>query len=43
MSYVFQGRIAGNTVRTTIGDARTWDIDGARQKARELQKLIGEG
>ncbi|MUV19834.1 tyrosine-type recombinase/integrase [Burkholderia thailandensis] len=43
VSYVFQGRIAGNTVRTTIGDARTWDIDGARQKARELQKLIDEG
>ncbi len=43
VSYIFQGRIAGSTVRTTIGDARAWDIDGARQKARELQKLIDEG
>lgn len=43
VSYIFQGRIAGGTVRTTIGDTRTWDIDGARQKARELQKLIDDG
>lgn len=43
VSFIFQGRIAGNTVRTTIGDVRAWDIDGARQKARELKKLIDEG
>lgn len=43
VSYIFQGRIAGNTIRTTIGDARAWDIDSARQKARDLQKLIDDG
>jgi len=43
VSYIFQGRIAGSTVRTTIGDTRTWDIDGARQRACELQKLIDDG
>lgn len=43
VSYVFQSRLAGCTIRTTIGDIRVWDIDGARQKARELQLLIDEG
>ncbi|WP_186078614.1 tyrosine-type recombinase/integrase [Burkholderia gladioli] len=43
VSFIFQGRIAGNTIRTTIGDVRAWDIDGARQKARDLQQLIDSG
>ncbi|MFP6558114.1 integrase arm-type DNA-binding domain-containing protein [Paraburkholderia sp. B3] len=43
VSYIFQGRIAGRTIRTTIGDTRVWDIDRARHKARELQQLIDDG
>lgn len=50
-AYIFQARLNGKTIRTTIGDPRTWPIDapkdghgrGARQEANRLQHLINEG
>lgn len=42
-AYIFQGRIHGQTVRLTIGDPRSWDIDKAQEEARRLQRLIDEG
>jgi len=49
-AYIFQGRLAGKTVRVKIGDVRSWAIDstdpekpGARQEARRLQTLIDQG
>ncbi|HMV58735.1 MAG TPA: integrase family protein [Nitrospira sp.] len=49
-SYIFQGKLNGKTIRTTIGDVRSWDIEtgdtrrpGAREEARRLQTLIDTG
>lgn len=49
-SYVFQGKLAGKSLRITIGDVRSWDIEtgshdrpGAREEARRLQTLIDQG
>jgi integrase len=49
-SFVFQGKIAGQDLRITIGDVRIWLLDnpdptkpGARQEARRLQALIDKG
>lgn len=49
-SYVFQGKLAGKSLRITIGDVRTLDIEtgdhsrpGAREEARRLQSLIDRG
>lgn len=42
-AYIFQGRHAGKTVRTTIGSPEAWTIEQARAKARELQRQIDEG
>ena len=49
-SYIFQGKLTGKTIRTTIGDVRSWDIEtndharpGAREEARRLQTLIDKG
>ncbi len=49
-SYIFQGKLSGKTIRTTIGDVRSWDIEsgdpqrpGAREEARRLQTLIDKG
>lgn len=49
-SYVFQAKLNGATVRLTIGDASSWDIEtgshdrpGAREEARRLQTLIDRG
>lgn len=42
--FIFQSKLAdGSTVRTTIGDVRTWGIDEARKEARRLQILIDQG
>ena len=50
LSYIFQGKLDGKSIRVTIGDVRTWVIDsagtdapGARQEARRLQSLIDQG
>jgi integrase len=49
-SFIFQGKLSGNTIRCTIGDVNTWKIDnkdrddpGARQEACRLQTLIDKG
>lgn len=43
-SFIFQAKIAdGSTMRSTIGDVRTWGIDDARREARRLQMLIDQG
>jgi len=48
--FIFQGRLAGKTIRVKIGDCRSWAIDstdpalpGARQEARRLQGLFDKG
>lgn len=42
-AYIFQGLYKGGTVRVTIGAPGAWSIPDARQKARELQRLIDQG
>lgn len=49
-SYIFQGKLNGSTVRVTIGDVRSWQIEssnpqhpGAREEGRRLQGLIDRG
>jgi len=49
-SYVFQGKLSGTSLRVTIGDVKSWDIEtgsherpGARERARQLQTLIDQG
>jgi integrase len=49
-AFIFQGKLRGQTIRITIGDVRTWDIEsnnperpGAREEARRLQSLIDQG
>lgn len=42
-SYIFQGKIHGQTVRLTIGDPRSWTISKAQEEARRLQTLIDAG
>jgi len=49
-SYIFQAKLSGATVRITIGDVSSWDIEtgshdrpGAREEARSLQTLIDRG
>ncbi len=49
-SYVFQGKLNSASIRVTIGDVKSWDIEtgdhdrpGAREQARKLQTLIDQG
>ena len=42
-SYIFESRLFGNTVRLTIGDARTWELGKARAEASRLKALIDSG
>lgn len=42
-SYIFQGKLAGNVIRMTIGDPRDWSLDDARKEARRLKTLVDEG
>ncbi|WP_227458862.1 tyrosine-type recombinase/integrase [Cupriavidus pauculus] len=42
-SYIFQGKVHGQTVRLTIGDPRSWTISKAQEEARSLQTLIDAG
>lgn len=48
-AYIFQGKLASQTIRITIGDVKTWAIEagdtdqpGAREAARSLQALIDQ-
>lgn len=42
-SYIFQGKLHGITIRSTIGDTRSWSISAAQEEARRLQTLIDKG
>lgn len=42
-AYIFQGRVHGASVRLTIGDPQSWNIDAAQEEARRLQTLIDSG
>lgn len=42
-SYIFQAKLNGSTLRTTIGDPRSWTISQAQEEARRLQVLIDNG
>lgn len=43
-AYIFQSTLpSGQDVRLTIGDARAWSIEDAREEARTLQKMIDQG
>jgi integrase len=49
-TYVFESKLAGQTIRTTIGDVNLWPISskdpdhpGAREEARRLSALVDQG
>ena len=42
-SYVFETRLHGHTVRTTIGDIKTWAIKKAQAEATRLKTLTDQG
>jgi integrase len=42
-SYVFQARLHGRALRTTIGDIRSWPLGEARREARRLMTLVDRG
>lgn len=41
--YIFESRVNGRTMRTTIGDVSGWTIPEAQAEARRLQVLIDQG
>lgn len=41
-AFIFQGKLNGATIRTTIGNPRTWDLSKAQAEARRL-KVITDG
>lgn len=43
-AFIFQSKLKdGTTLRCTIGDVRSWDVDAAREEARKLQRLVDQG
>jgi integrase len=42
-SFILQTKLAGKSIRVTIGNTAHWDIDKARERARELLQLIDKG
>lgn len=42
-SYIFESRLDGKTIRTTIGDTRTWSIGKAQAEATSLKTLTDKG
>lgn len=42
-SYIFESRLHGKTVRTTIGDVRTWTIAMAQVEATRLKVMCDQG
>ena len=42
-AFVFQGTLDGRSIRITIGSCGTWTIAQARERARELQRMIDRG
>jgi hypothetical protein len=43
MSYVFQSKVKGKSMRITIGDVSVWSIAAAQAEARRLQTVIDNG
>ena len=41
-SYIFEARLNGKTIRTTIGDQRTWAIGKAQEQATRLKSQIDQ-
>lgn len=42
-SYIFETKLHGRTLRTTIGDARTWSVKEAQDEATSLKALTDKG
>lgn len=42
-SYIFQAKVNGKTMRSTIGTVQAWGIDAAQAEARRLQIQIDQG
>ncbi|MBC8740607.1 integrase family protein [Paraburkholderia sp. UCT31] len=42
-AYIFQRPLGGREIRITIGKESAYDIDDARERARELQRMIDAG
>jgi integrase len=42
-AYIFQAKLDGESIRVTIGDPKSWNIDAAQEEARRLQRLIDSG
>lgn len=42
-TYCFESRLAGKTIRMTIGDCKVWALGDARAEARRLQTIIDGG
>lgn len=42
-AYIFESRLFGKTLRTTIGDFRTWELGKARAEATRLKTLVDGG
>lgn len=42
-AYIFEARLFGKTIRTTIGDTRSWELGKARAEANRLRGLVDNG
>lgn len=42
-SFIFESKLFRRTVRMTIGDVSTWDLDRARAEAKRLGMLVDQG
>lgn len=42
-TYVFESRLAGKTLRITIGDCKAWPLAGARAEATRLTLMVDAG
>ncbi|HCY16918.1 MAG: preprotein translocase [Curvibacter sp. GWA2_64_110] len=42
-AYVFEAKLGRQTIRRTIGDVRSWTIEGARTEANRLRVQIDQG
>lgn len=42
-SFVFEAKLRGRTVRKTIGDVKSWSIEGARAEANAIRVLLDKG
>lgn len=42
-AFIFQAKLNGESIRTTIGDPRTWTISDAQIEARRLRRIVDGG